>query len=156
MEQLDHPHCLTLHRWHRHTGQLTLVLELCTGPELQAVLDVRGSLGEDASRLIVRQVADALAYLHQRTIVHRDLKPANLMLTTALGNGSAEALRTAPLTSSTCVVKLLDFGLSKQLVDVRTMKYAPHGACPGDWVGMGARPCPWALPSAWAALLALS
>ena len=115
MEQLDHPHCLKMHRWKREGDTLEMVLELCHGPELQAVLDSRGALGEPAARLITAQVASALAYLHSQAIVHRDLKPANLMLKANLGDGSATAMRNAPLDASSCVVKLLDFGLSRQL-----------------------------------------
>lgn len=44
---------------------------------------------------IMRQVADALEYLHQHQIVHRDLKPENILITT---QGD--------------YVKLIDFGLS--------------------------------------------
>jgi serine/threonine protein kinase len=44
---------------------------------------------------IMRQVADALEYLHQHQVVHRDLKPENILIT-AQGD----------------YVKLIDFGLS--------------------------------------------
>lgn len=41
--------------------------------------------------VIVRQVAEALNYLHNRDIVHRDLKPDNVLMT-SLNGGSRVVL----------------------------------------------------------------
>ena len=55
----------------------------------------------DKALEIVRQVADALDYAHERKIVHRDVKPANVMIETA-EDGSATA-------------RVLDFGLAAEI-----------------------------------------
>ena len=107
--QLSHPHVLRLlgdqrdDEWH-----MTLVLELCRGPTLLQLLTARGALLEPDGRRVCAQLADALSYLHGRRIVHRDLKPENVMLFDPLDD-----LVSSPLGG--CHVKLLDFGLAKQL-----------------------------------------
>lgn len=58
-----------------------------------------GKFSEEYSREIIKQVLNAIAYLHEtKNIAHRDLKLANIMFS----NNSPNA-----------EVKLIDFGLSK-------------------------------------------
>ncbi|KAG7362707.1 Ser/Thr protein kinase [Nitzschia inconspicua] len=73
-----------------------LVLDLITGTEMFDHLCQKGAYSEaDAARL-VRQVASALAFLHDLGIVQSDLKPENLMLTSKDTNNA--------------VVQIVDFG----------------------------------------------
>ena len=57
-----------------------LVLE---GEELRSVLSSHEALPVELALDIGAQVADGLAYAHDRHIVHRDIKPANIMVTPA-------------------------------------------------------------------------
>mmetsp|Transcript_7856 Transcript_7856/g.12467 ORF Transcript_7856/g.12467 Transcript_7856/m.12467 type:complete len:836 (-) Transcript_7856:441-2948(-) len=76
-----------------------LVLDLLAGKEVFDQLCDAGTYSEaDAARLI-RQVASALAFLHDLGIVHSDLKPENLMLTSKNPNNA--------------VVQLVDFGCAR-------------------------------------------
>lgn len=83
-QELTHPHVLKLFSSSVANGKLTLVLELCSGPDLQTVLKARGAMSEGEAKRVTFQLVDALSYLHGRRIVHRDLKPANVMLRDAL------------------------------------------------------------------------
>jgi hypothetical protein len=78
-----------------------IVMELCDGASLDRILDRRGRLDADDSRRILGQLASALAYAHGRDVVHRDVKPSNVMV------------------NRDGVVKLMDFGLARPLLEGR-------------------------------------
>jgi tetratricopeptide (TPR) repeat protein len=81
-----------------HDGMYFLAMEWLDGEELALRL-TRGRLAVQEAILLMRRVADALSFAHERGIVHRDLKPSNLFLE----GGRVEG------------VKLLDFGVARQL-----------------------------------------
>ena len=93
---LNHPNILTVHDVGVENGTPYLVTELVEGEPLRAVLHKSPMALKRALDLAV-QIAEGLVAAHDAGIVHRDLKPANIMLT------------------KTGLVKLLDFGLAKQI-----------------------------------------
>jgi serine/threonine protein kinase len=80
------------------SGEPYLVMELLEGEDLGDRL-TRGPLNAHEAVEIVSQVCSGLAEAHRLGIVHRDLKPENLFLARESGQ---------------LVVKVLDFGCSKQ------------------------------------------
>src|SRR3954469_15162768 len=77
-------------------GQLYIVMELVSGQTLGDVLAGPGlSVGRAVE--VIREVADALSEAHSHGIIHRDVKPSNVII------------------SERGEVKVLDFGLAKQL-----------------------------------------
>ena len=108
MRELEHPNILRLLDWKRETDQISMALELLRGPEVKQVVDARGALDEPDASAMLRQIIGALCHMHEREIVHRDLKSENVMLTAPLDD-----LRLSPI--SGCVVKLLDFGLAREV-----------------------------------------
>lgn len=83
-------------------GSLYLIMELLRGQTLRDCIEQRDAhLTARAIVLMGRELALALAVLHQAHIVHRDLKPSNIMLVPQpVGFG----------------VKLLDFGIARTLL----------------------------------------
>jgi putative nucleotidyltransferase with HDIG domain len=79
-----------------------IVMSFLEGETLGERIERCGSLDEDATVRIARQVASALAAAHDRGIVHRDLKPENIFL---LNHPDYPDY-----------VKVLDFGIAKLMV----------------------------------------
>ncbi|TPX52684.1 hypothetical protein SeMB42_g01227 [Synchytrium endobioticum] len=52
----------------------------CHGGELVSKIRTKRHCAEADVKLIVRRLADAIAYLHEYGIVHRDLKPENILI----------------------------------------------------------------------------
>jgi TolB-like protein/tRNA A-37 threonylcarbamoyl transferase component Bud32 len=78
--QLAHPHILPLHDSGEAGGFLFYVMPFVEGESLRQKLERDGMLPVGDAVRILREVADALAYAHERGVVHRDIKPDNVML----------------------------------------------------------------------------
>ncbi len=81
-------------------GAPYMLMEYLEGCDLKALVARHGPLSVEDAVTDVIQVTEAIAEAHALGIVHRDLKPANLFL----------ARR-----RNTACVKVLDFGISKQM-----------------------------------------
>ena len=79
-----------------------MVMEYCPGKELFDVILAKKYFSEDDAKPIFAQIARAIHYLHCLNIIHRDIKPENILITNKPDSDTGEV-----------IVKLLDFGLSK-------------------------------------------
>lgn len=57
-----------------------LVLELVTGGDLFDAITRVTRFSETQSKIMIKHLVSALAYLHAMSIVHRDVKPENLLV----------------------------------------------------------------------------
>lgn len=97
VSELSHPGIATLFDYGETSeGRPFLVMELARGRPLTELFR-KGELNLSRAVAIVTDVAAALVEAHARGVVHRDIKPSNIMID---DNGQ---------------VKVLDFGLAKQL-----------------------------------------
>jgi predicted Ser/Thr protein kinase len=80
---LSHPNIVTIHDVVEQgpDGSMFIAMEYVQGTNLKDMLRFGKPLELPAVVEIVRQVAAALDYAHQRGVVHRDVKPANVLLT---------------------------------------------------------------------------
>jgi formylglycine-generating enzyme required for sulfatase activity len=96
-----------------HEGSLYVAMELVRGVTLRSWMTGR-HVERSAALSIARQIAEGLAALHANVVIHRDLKPENVMLTETGG------------------VKLLDFGLARQIAAEVESGNAPPGVPRAD------------------------
>ena len=99
------------------TGEPFIVMELLSGRDMYAVLRQSGPVAPAELIAIMLQVCDGLAEAHEKGIIHRDLKPENLFCAEQPDGG--------------VVIKIVDFGVSKQLSS-RSMRAQTN---PGESVG---------------------
>ena len=76
---LNHPNVVTVHDIGREGDIAYMALELIDGVELREMMKNR-RVALPLALDIIAQVADGLAFAHERGVVHRDVKPANVMI----------------------------------------------------------------------------
>jgi serine/threonine-protein kinase len=77
---LSHPHILPVYDSGQADGLLYYVMPYVEGESLQERMTRESQLPVEDALRIAKEVAEALAYAHERNIIHRDIKPANIML----------------------------------------------------------------------------
>jgi len=78
--QLSHPNIVPIYSVDERDGLVYFVMAFVDGENLGARLHSLGRLDPTEARRIMKEVAEALAYAHERGVVHRDIKPDNILL----------------------------------------------------------------------------
>jgi serine/threonine protein kinase len=95
--QLSHPNVVTVIDRGEDDGRQFIVFEYIDGENLKQVVEREGPLPLDKVIELGLEIAQGLAFAHERGIVHRDVKPQNVLL-----NGDGKA-------------KVTDFGIARTL-----------------------------------------
>ena len=94
--KLHHPGIVTVSDVFEENGTAYFVMDYIEGRSLSQMVHTDGPLTEGKALYYIRQVADALKYVHEHNRLHLDVKPGNIMV-----DGAGRAI-------------LIDFGASKQ------------------------------------------
>jgi len=99
---LNHPGIITIHDVGREGDVAYMAMEMLDGVELREMMR-RERLALPLALEIAAQIADALAFAHERGVFHRDIKPANVMVVRGRH------------------AKIMDFGIARmQVSEVKT------------------------------------
>lgn len=117
LANLDHPCIPRLRDFFRENSVVYLVMDLVRGRNLEEELNQREPLDPE---LVVRDMIcllETLSYLHGQhpPIIHRDVKPANLLRDERTG-----------------AIKLVDFGLARELTSANHTAVGTLGYCPPE------------------------
>ncbi|XP_075149426.1 serine/threonine-protein kinase GA29083 isoform X2 [Haematobia irritans] len=104
MKKLSHPHIISLIMDVDQQANMYLVLEYVGGGDLFDAITRVTRFSEDQSRVMIKHLASAMAYLHSMSIVHRDIKPENLLVE-------------LDESGNVIVLKLADFGLACEVTE---------------------------------------
>ena len=119
---LNHPNIVTIHDVGKAGDVVYMAMEYIQGVELRTLIGEGRPLRVAQAVSIAVQVAEGLAYAHQRGVVHRDIKPANIMV---VANGP---------------VKITDFGIARmrasgELTQTGMMLGSPKYMSPEQVIG---------------------
>ncbi|XP_041934383.1 calcium/calmodulin-dependent protein kinase type 1D [Alosa sapidissima] len=79
LRRIKHENIVALDDIYESSNHLYLIMQLVSGGELFDRIVEKGFYTEKDASTLIRQVLDAVNYLHKMGIVHRDLKPENLL-----------------------------------------------------------------------------
>lgn len=118
LKMLDHRNIVKLVETFEDERTIRLVMELCDGGELSERLIDAGKFTEAQAATLMRQIFQAVRYMHSKQVCHRDIKPDNVLF------DSRESIECSNL-------KIIDFGSARvfQTVSRCTQRLALRITC---------------------------
>ncbi|HMJ17152.1 MAG TPA: serine/threonine-protein kinase [Gemmatimonadaceae bacterium] len=98
--QLNHPNIVPIYTVEERDNLVYFVMAYIKGDNLGQRLQQHGPIAPVEVRRILREVADALSYAHNRNVIHRDIKPDNIIIDDETGRAM-----------------VTDFGIARALTD---------------------------------------
>lgn len=78
--KLHHSNIVSVTDVFEENGTAYYVMEYIEGSSLNELIKTRGKLDEQTSLRYIRQVSEALGYVHSQNRLHLDIKPGNIMI----------------------------------------------------------------------------
>lgn len=99
LSTLNHPAIISIYDAFDYNNKLYCFMELVQGGELfERVIDEDFVLTERACACFIRQICEAIEYMHSKRIIHLDMKPENVLCLSKQGNR----------------IKIIDFGFARK------------------------------------------
>jgi serine/threonine protein kinase len=78
--KLEHPNIGRILDIMEDEKQIYMIQDYYEGGDLFSFILKHKNIGENISKIIIRQLLEAVYYLHQNNIIHRDIKPQNIFV----------------------------------------------------------------------------
>ena len=112
--QLNHPNIVPIYTVEERDNLVYFVMAYIKGDNLGQRLQQHGPMPPVEVRRILREVAEALAYAHNRNVIHRDIKPDNIIIDEETGRAM-----------------VTDFGIARALTDTGDSRLTATGMAIG-------------------------
>jgi serine/threonine protein kinase len=112
--QLNHPNIVPIYTVEERDNLVYFVMAYIKGDNLGVRLHQHGPMPPVEVRRILREVAEALAYAHNRNVIHRDIKPDNIIIDEETGRAM-----------------VTDFGIARALTDTGDSRLTATGMAIG-------------------------
>jgi len=112
--QLNHPNIVPIYTVEEKDNLVYFVMAYIKGDNLGVRLQQHGPLAAVEVRRILKEVAEALAYAHNRNVIHRDIKPDNIIIDEETGRAM-----------------VTDFGIARALTDMGDSRLTATGMAIG-------------------------
>ena len=112
MKKLKHPFLLALHRVYENDKYIHLILDYVSGGDLYERIMERKTFSEEKAALFMKNLFQAIDYMHSSNVIHRDLKPENILMV----NHESDA-----------DFKIADFGFACELSEVKILRIGSPG-----------------------------
>ncbi|KAK5637118.1 hypothetical protein RRF57_012830 [Xylaria bambusicola] len=96
------PYFVRSHGWFENHESIFIAMEYFSLGDLKRFMDAQPRFSEEATQQIIRQLLKGIRFMHDNNFAHRDLKPGNILVAA---------------NSPRWVVKIADFGISKQFME---------------------------------------
>lgn len=96
LSEVHHPYIVNVLEVFEEHNTAYIAMEYIDGYSLKSLLEKEGILPENQVLYYIRQIGEALQFVHEKNILHLDIKPSNILIDK---NGNA---------------RLIDFGVSKR------------------------------------------
>ncbi len=96
LSEVHHPYIVNVLEVFEENNTAYIVMEYITGSSLKERLEKQSPLSENKALKYIRQIGEALQFVHEKNILHLDIKPSNILI---------DAKDNA---------RLIDFGVSKR------------------------------------------
>jgi serine/threonine-protein kinase len=112
--QLNHPNIVPIYTVEERDNLVYFVMAYIKGDNLGVRLQQHGPLPPVEVRRVLKEVAEALAYAHNRNVIHRDIKPDNIIIDEETGRAM-----------------VTDFGIARALTDTGDSRLTATGMAIG-------------------------
>lgn len=80
ISRLNHPNIIRVHDRFEENNTAYYVMEFVEGPSLADIIQQHGKMEEEKAKDFIRQIGEALHYMHEQGVTHLAVRPSHIMV----------------------------------------------------------------------------